>query len=121
MNLYRRWAIDYATRIGCVTKEASQMLLTAQIVRKTRLALLSSDWTRLEAALNEARGIELADVGAAELRAAQVCAALPIFLKFDKFDSVIAGRVGQPRYPGGAGVCAGSRTATGSHWTLVHW
>jgi hypothetical protein len=47
------------------------MLLTAQIVKRIRLALVAGDWSRLEAALADAHGKVLADIGAAEIHAAQ--------------------------------------------------
>jgi len=65
------WAIDFAQRIGCVTDDAQQMLATAHVVKKLRLALLGGDWARLEAALGEAHGKVLADIGAAEIHAGQ--------------------------------------------------
>ena len=65
------WAIDYAQRIGCATPEARQLLTTAVIVRKIRLALLAGDWAKLEGALLEAHGKVLADIGASEIRGAQ--------------------------------------------------
>lgn len=65
------WAIDYAQRIGPSTPEARQLLATATIVRKIRLALLGGDWAKLESALLEAHGKVLADIGAVEIRSAQ--------------------------------------------------
>ena len=65
------WAIDYATRIGCMTLEAEQVLATATVLRKVRMALGTGNWTALDEALASARGKELADVGAAEISAAQ--------------------------------------------------
>lgn len=65
------WAIDYASRIGCMTVEAEQMLLTAQVLRRIRLALGHGNWSALEEALASARGRVLADVGAVEIQSAQ--------------------------------------------------
>jgi sugar diacid utilization regulator len=65
------WAIDFAQRVGCVTETASHMLLTATIVRRIRLALLAGDWSKLQAALTEAQGKEIAGIGAAEIHVAQ--------------------------------------------------
>ena len=42
------WAIAYAKRVEVQTLEASQMLATAQLIRKLRAALIAGDWRRLE-------------------------------------------------------------------------
>jgi hypothetical protein len=65
------WAIEYAQRIGVVTVEAQRMMATAHVVRNVRLAMLGGDWDALEEALRGASGKVLAEIGAAEIRAAQ--------------------------------------------------
>jgi hypothetical protein len=65
------WSIDFAQRIGCITEEAKQLLFTAQVVKKIRLALISGDWTRLEQSLLDAQGQVVADIGAVEIVTAQ--------------------------------------------------
>jgi hypothetical protein len=64
-------AIDDALRIGLVTAAAEQLLATAQIVRKVRLALGHSNWGALEEAVSSVRGRLLADAGVAELQGAK--------------------------------------------------
>lgn len=64
-------AIAYAKKIGCQTQEASQLLGTAQLIRRLRHALMSSNWQRLEIILTEAQGRVLADIVADEIRMAQ--------------------------------------------------
>jgi hypothetical protein len=65
------WAIEYAARVGCITLEAEQVLATAVVLRKVRMALGTGNWTALDEALAGARGKELADVGATEIQQAQ--------------------------------------------------
>ena len=41
-------ALAYAKRVGCQTNEATQLMLTAVLIKKLRTALLAGDWRKLE-------------------------------------------------------------------------
>ena len=65
------WTINFAQKVGCATVEAQQMVVTAQLVRRVRHALLDRNWQHLEQVLTEAHGKVLADIVAPEVRLAQ--------------------------------------------------
>ena len=57
--------------MGCTTTEAGQLLGTAMVVRKLRVALLAGDWRKVDQVLTEAQGKVLADIVAEEMGSAQ--------------------------------------------------
>jgi hypothetical protein len=62
-------AIDYARSIGCRTIEASQMLATANLVRRLRQSLQAGDLTLCRELLEGVKGRVLAAVAAEEVQA----------------------------------------------------
>ena len=65
------WTINFSQKVGCATVEAQQMVVTAQLIRRVRHALLDRNWQHLEQVLSEAHGKVLADIVAPEIRLAQ--------------------------------------------------